>query len=123
MNFCYFLLFLVLGCSCAVIRSSQGPSTSGNLPETTQIGLAALQQKALKQQEQLERTALGFRFPLQMSPLLTRAELYPRRTHRRVWIDYDVYCFNELNIVFSFVSFLIISIFHKLGYVVGFHLQ
>jgi len=61
-----------------------GPSTSSGLPfpiggrsgqsETTHIGLAALQQKALKQQEQLEKTSLGFRFPLQMSPLLSRTD-------------------------------------------------
>lgn len=32
------------------------------------IGLAALQHKALQQQEQLSRTSLGFRFPVDVSP-------------------------------------------------------
>ncbi len=50
--------------------SMSGPSGIGRSGETTQIGLAALQHKAMKQQEQLEKTPLGFRFPLQMSPLL-----------------------------------------------------
>jgi hypothetical protein len=66
-------------------RDGPGPSTSSGIPlaiggarggpsETSHIGLAALQHKALKQQEQLEKTPMGFRFPLQMSPLLTRTD-------------------------------------------------
>jgi hypothetical protein len=80
------------------------PSTSssgGNqqrVPESTQIGLAALQQKALKQQEQLEQTSLGFRFPLQMSPLFTRAELSrkkmkPRRDYLFLFLELWFYWF------------------------------
>jgi len=72
-------------------------STSGNpsrAPDSTQIGLAALQQKALKQQEQLEQTPLGFRFPLQMSPLFTRAELGHRMMKpRRDFIFWFIWFF------------------------------
>jgi hypothetical protein len=77
-------------------RGHQVPSTSGGLSipmlslggggdrESTQIGLAALQHKAMKQQEQLEKTSfLGFRFPLQMSPLLPPKNKVPFQRPKR----------------------------------------
>lgn len=74
--------FLLLSTHCKIPDRSKSPrrssvpqdeSSSRQLPSASEpgpcrIGLAALQQKALKQQEQLSRTALGFRFPVDVSP-------------------------------------------------------